>query len=156
MYFLSARLFKNIFVGHKVSCKNFFCSVPLSQLRHQCQNYWSPDVQGRRNRGDSGPSQRILKVSWFRKQIVKPWILPKNKWICFYYYLIFFSLAKGQLISKANCQPVNSSKKPTNELFFTTMRRLFVRFLEEIEDTKKTFRNYLTFRFCQNKSWIHL
>ena len=29
---------------------------------------------------------------------------------------------------------------------FTTMRRVFVRFLEEIEDTKKTFRNYLTFR----------
>ena len=25
------------------------------------------------------------------------------------------------------------------------MRRVFVRFLEEIEDTKKTFRNYLTF-----------
>ena len=28
--------------------KNFFCSVPLSQLRHQCQHYWSPNVQGRR------------------------------------------------------------------------------------------------------------
>ena len=25
------------------------------------------------------------------------------------------------------------------------MRRVFVCFLEEIEDTKKTFRNYLTF-----------
>ena len=35
---------------------------------------------------------------------------------------------KGQLISKANCQAVNSSK-----------------FLEEIEDSKKAFRNYLTF-----------
>ena len=43
---------------------------------------------------------------------------------------------KGQLISKANCQAVNSSKKQTNEFFFTTMRRVFVRFLE---DTKKTF-----------------
>ena len=32
-----------------------------------------------------------------------------------------------------------------NEFVFTTMRRVFVRFLEEIEDTKKTFRNYLTF-----------
>ena len=48
---------------------------------------------------------------------------------------------KGQLISKANCQAVNSSKKRTNEFVFTTMRRVFVRFLEEIEDTKKTFRN---------------
>ena len=43
---------------------------------------------------------------------------------------------KGQLISKANCQ---------NEFVFTNMRRVFVHFLEEIEDTKKTFRNYLTF-----------
>ena len=55
-------------------------------------------------------------------------------------------LVKGQLISKKNCQGVNSSKKRTNEFVFTTMRRVFVRFLEEIEDTKKTFRNYLTFR----------
>ena len=46
---------------------------------------------------------------------------------------------KGQLISKANCQAVNSSKKRTNEFVFTTMRHVFVRFLEEIEDTKKTF-----------------
>ena len=46
---------------------------------------------------------------------------------------------KGQLISKANCQAVNYSKKTTNELVFTTMRRVFVRFLEEIEDTKKAF-----------------
>ena len=48
---------------------------------------------------------------------------------------------KGHLISKANCQAVNSSKKQTNEFAFTTMRLVFVRFLEEIEDTKKTFRN---------------
>ena len=43
---------------------------------------------------------------------------------------------KGQLISKANCQAMNSS---TNEFVFTTMRRVFVRFLEEIEDSKKAF-----------------
>ena len=53
---------------------------------------------------------------------------------------------KGQLISKANCQAVNSSKKRTNEFVFTTIRRVFVRFLEEIEDTKKAFRNELTFK----------
>ena len=46
-------------------------------------------------------------------------------------------MAKGWLISKANCQAVNSSKKQTNEFIFTTMRRVFIRFLEEIEDTKK-------------------
>ena len=55
------------------------------------------------------------------------------------------NLPKGQLISKANCQAVNSSKKRTNEFVFTSMRRVFVRFLEEIEDSKKAFRNYLTF-----------
>ena len=57
-----------------------------------------------------------------------------------------FTLPKGQLISKANCQAVNSSKKQTNEFVFTSMRRVFVRFLEEIEDSKKAFRNYLTIR----------
>ena len=46
---------------------------------------------------------------------------------------------KGQLISKANHQAVNSYKKRTNEFIFTTMRRVFVRFVEEIEDTKKPF-----------------
>ena len=48
-------------------------------------------------------------------------------------------LTEGQLISKANCQAVNSSKKRTNEFVFTTMQRVFVRFLEEIEYTKKPF-----------------
>ena len=55
---------------------------------------------------------------------------------------------KGQLISKANCQVVNSSKKQTNEFVFTSMQHVFVCFLEEIEDSKKAFRNYLTFK-CQ-------
>ena len=32
-----------------------------------------------------------------------------------------------------------------NEFVFTTMQRVFVHFLEEIEDSKKAFRNYLTF-----------
>jgi hypothetical protein len=53
---------------------------------------------------------------------------------------------KGQLISEANCQAVNSSKKRTNEFVFTIMPRVFVRFVEEIEDSKKAFRNYLTFK----------
>ena len=46
---------------------------------------------------------------------------------------------KGQLISKANCQAVNFSKNQMNEFIFTTMRRVFVRILEEIGDTKKPF-----------------
>ena len=52
--------------------------------------------------------------------------------------------AKGQLISKANCQAVNSSKKRTNEFVFTTTTNSFVRFLGEFKDTKKSFPNYLT------------
>ena len=36
---------------------------------------------------------------------------------------------KGQLISKANCQEMNSSKKWTNEFVFTTMQRFFCLFL---------------------------
>ena len=59
--------------------------------------------------------------------------------------------AKGQIISKANYGILNSSKKRTNKVVFTTMRLVFVRFLEEIEDTKKTFRNYLT--FMAHKIW---
>ena len=53
---------------------------------------------------------------------------------------------KGQLILKANCQAEDSPKKRTNEFVFTSMRRVFVRFLEEIEDSKKVFRNYLIFK----------
>ena len=58
-------------------------------------------------------------------------------------------LVKGQFIPKVNCQAVNSSKKRTNEFVFT-MRRVFVCFLEEIEDTKKTFQNNLTFSHICN------
>ena len=47
-------------------------------------------------------------------------------------------ITKGQLILKANCQAMISSE---NEFVFTTMRSVFVRYLEEIEDTKKVFRN---------------
>ena len=55
------------------------------------------------------------------------------------YFEFSFHIFRGQLISKANCQTVNSSKKQTNEFVFTTMRLVFIRSLEESEDTKKTF-----------------
>ena len=45
--------------------------------------------------------------------------------------------AKGQLISKANSQAVNSSKKRMNEFVFSSMRHVFFCFSEEIEDSKK-------------------
>ena len=43
---------------------------------------------------------------------------------------------KGQTNSKTFFQDSVSSKKRTNEFDFTTMRLVFVRFLEEIDDTK--------------------
>ena len=42
-----------------------------------------------------------------------------------------------------------------NEFVFTSMRPVFVCFLEEVEDTKKTFRNYLTFN-ARGKNNIYL
>ena len=62
---------------------------------------------------------------------------------------VAFNSCKGQLISKANCQAMNSSKKRTNEFIFTSMRHVFVCFLEEMEDSKKAFRNYPTFSQIQ-------
>ena len=47
--------------------------------------------------------------------------------------------AKGQLISKTNCQAEDSSKKRTNEFVFTSMQRVFVRFLGESLARKKRF-----------------
>ena len=48
---------------------------------------------------------------------------------------------KGQTKSKCVFLDNVSSKKRTNEFNLTTMRLVFVRLLEEIEDAKKTFRN---------------
>ena len=48
-------------------------------------------------------------------------------------------LSKGQVISKRFLGSSISSKKPTKKFVFTTMRIVFVRFLEEIDDLKKHF-----------------
>ena len=66
------------------------------------------------------------------------WYCPK--------IMSFFLLTKGQLISKRNSQAEDSPKKRTNEFVFTSMRRVFVRFLGESSARKKSFRDYLTFR----------
>jgi len=58
-------------------------------------------------------------------------------------------LTKGQIISKRPLVTSDSPKKRTNKFGFfclTVLKtNLFVRFLEESENTKKSFRNYLTF-----------
>ena len=71
-------------------------------------------------------------------------------------FLCTLLFSKGQLISKANCQAVNSSKKQMNVFVCTTMRRVFVCFLEEIEDSKKAIRNYLTFMNNSKKAEAYL
>ena len=53
---------------------------------------------------------------------------------------------KGQTNSKWFFQTDVSSNKRMNKFNFTTCRLVFVHFLEESEDTKKTSRNLLTFR----------
>ena len=64
----------------------------------------------------------------------------------------FLKLLKGQIISKGLLVSSNSLKKRTNEFVFTTTTNSFVRFLGEFEDTKKSFRNYLTFNNHKRKS----
>ena len=60
-------------------------------------------------------------------------------------YTVDLTLTKGQLISKGVFGILNSSKKTNEKIrfnYYDTLGRLvFVRFLEEFEDTKKTFRN---------------
>ena len=46
---------------------------------------------------------------------------------------------KGQLISKTNLQAEDSPKKRTNEFVFTSIQRVFVRFLGESSASKKPF-----------------
>ena len=57
----------------------------------------------------------------------------------------FSILYKRSVNIESKSQAVNSSKKRTNEFVLTSMQHVFVCFLEEIEDSTKTFRNYLTF-----------
>ena len=48
---------------------------------------------------------------------------------------------KGQLISKANCQAVNSSKQRTNEFVFTTKQCVFVVFWRKLKTPIRHFEN---------------
>ena len=64
------------------------------------------------------------KSKWFYEDIIS----PKNQRN---YFKDFCPVSKGELISKANCQAMDSSKKRTNEFVFTTMQHVFVCFLEE-------------------------
>ena len=56
-------------------------------------------------------------------------------------FTVDLKLCKGQTNSKLFFQADVSSKKKTSKSDFTTCRLVFVRFLEESEDNKETFRN---------------
>ena len=93
----------------------------------------------------SGKKFYVLKYGFCKKSLRKNASL--TSWTSFRSDFLQNPYFKGQLISKANCQAVNSSKKRTNEFVFTSMRRVFVRFLEESLARKITFRDYLTFSY---------
>ena len=65
-----------------------------------------------------------------------------------------YKVCKGQLISKRHSQAEDSPKKRTNEFVFTSMRRIFVRFLGESSARKKSFWDYLTFSKVQEGNQI--
>ena len=69
-------------------------------------------------------------------------------------FTVNLTVTKGQTNLKWFFQADISSEKWMNKFNFTTCRLVFVRFLEESEDTKKTFWNYLTFRYIlSNLQW---
>ena len=58
-------------------------------------------------------------------------------WLYFLSFIFTFEQGalhrpKGELISKANCQAMDSSKKRTNEFVFTTMRCVLIEISMEI------------------------
>ena len=84
--------------------------------------------------------------------------------------MLLIKTSKGQLISKANCQAVNSSKKRTNEFDFPTMRLVFICFWKKLKTPKRHFEikwplvghkindlfysYFLLFYFCFNNNLI--
>ena len=75
--------------------------------------------------------------------------IPHCIWTAACGMIIMAGIAKGQLISNrlVGTYPEFSQKNERkNSTYDTSGRLVFVRFLEEIEDTKKTFQNKLTFK----------
>ena len=67
-----------------------------------------------------------------------------------------FVSSKGQIISKGLLVSSNSPKEWINKFVSTTTRNSFICFFGEFEDTKKSFRNYLTFKKEQACRRLHI
>ena len=57
------------------------------------------------------------------------------------------SITTGQIFWKGLFDILESPRNRTNEFISVVKMNLFVRFLGEFEDTKKSFRNFLTFGY---------
>ena len=56
-------------------------------------------------------------------------------------FKVLWGLLKVRQIRNGFFKPTFLQKKRTNKFVFTAYRLVFIRFLEESEDTKKTFQN---------------
>ena len=95
--------------------------------------------------------RKLLVLSWLYKRQhyyikTQSKLLPEKSGRC-------GSWSKGQIISKGLFGILNFSQKRTNKFVSVVKTNLFVCFLGELEDTKKTFRNYLTFT---SHAWLQM
>ena len=104
----------------------------------------------RKKNGDPWNQKIMGSYKYFSKIFIKKTLVLVN-WMI----EIIMTLAKGQLILKANFQAEDSSKKRTNEFVFTIVCDVFsFIFLEESLGLTIYFRNHLTFNKWLQKSRI--
>ena len=154
VFFLSNFLLSLIFRGKPVE---IFCQLKTKYnigkvcFEQDCEPIWYKRDEAVKNwcrKNDIGDI--YVPKCWVEFQFkVDPWLFLLLKLSIF--ELKSRTITKGQKKSKWFFQ---ADKKRTNEFYFTSTYEtsgwlVFVRILEEIEDTKKTFRNYLTFKRIQ-------
>ena len=101
-----------------------FCIVPIYLIT---TIIWSPKMSNceKYDRWYNFKTYKVLigKFNW-QNWSEKVWTERKKHQIENYWFgSVVYSRVKGQLISKANCQAVNASKKWTNEFVFTVIIR---------------------------------
>ena len=128
----------------KAFCPNIYCVfvflTPIMdtlQGESRVQKPWTKEVKMFKIKSNLtwvGEKWQSLFVFWVKKGPQKMFWKRKSSFECAISYIL-----KDQIISKANCQAVNSSKKQTNEFVFTSIRRVFIHFLEESLPEKKRY-----------------